>query len=76
MWYLNADAGLPFVNQCANWAILLGSGFYVLGQSADDSEHVVAVAALSLGSAFVLLSTNYELLFFAGLCTILVCWMR
>ena len=39
-------------------------------------ELAFASVALSLGTTFVLLSVNYEVLFFASLCALLLLWQR
>ena len=39
-------------------------------------EHVLLDTALHLCPAFVLLSVNFELLFFSALCFLLLAWIR
>jgi phosphatidylinositol glycan class N len=75
-WSLGAGHGLPLLNQIASWVILVASGAAPFWFTFVRPTDLVLFAALSFGATFVLLSINYEVLFFTSLCAFLVLWTR
>jgi phosphatidylinositol glycan class N len=75
-WSLWMGFGLPLLNQIASWLILFGSAAVPLVVRASDANDLVPLSALSFGATYVLLSVNYEVLFYASVCAFLVLWVR
>jgi phosphatidylinositol glycan class N len=75
-WSLWMGFGLPLLNQIASWLILFGSAAVPLVLRVGDANDLVPLTALSLGATFVLLSVNYEVLFYTSVCAFLVLWTR
>jgi phosphatidylinositol glycan class N len=71
---LKSSNGLPVLNQMASWAILITS-FVLLVVSGDSYIDILINTFLSIVSPMVLLSINFEVLFFATFFMFCITWI-
>lgn len=75
-WSLAQSRGLPLVNQVASWLILVGGGALPFWLRVARPTDLVLLAAASFGATYVLLSVNYEVVFYTSLAAFLALWTR